>query len=372
MFEEIANLAYKDSTCMIYDLDENSYCPKFQEISSDNSMCLFEENKELEEKKDEFYYKPSNDFSEKSTSYKTNKFDHYFFNDLYSPKNLANEDINDDSFINFYPYEKIQEIFSKNENFNQISPKFKKNRNIYEAEDKLCKRKRKREDKHNNCFINDEYTQEEKKTKRGRKTKMNENGKEHNKLSSDNIMKKVKSKLFLYLFQFLNKMLSKSDKDKKPKLGKLDYKYINQLKVDIDIKYLQMPLKDLASLEISSKYKKRASDANQQFIENVIVKAELVEDYDTILFVFNMTFGTWLNLFRCKKDINWLKDQYKEVNNVNFDKIGQNIACVKDLLDEMIENNDEQYFSIFTFYLYNYERWFSIKTARNKKPKNTK
>ena len=88
-----------------------------------------------------------------------------------------------------------------------------------------------------------------------------------------------------------------------------------------------MPLKDLASLEISFKYKKRASDANHQFIENVIVKAELVEDYDTILFVFNMTFGTWLNLFRCKKDINWLKDQYKEVNNVNFDKIGENIAC---------------------------------------------
>ena len=366
MLEEIANSEYKNSNCITFDLDENSCSLQFHEMSSEHNMCSFEENIEFEEKKNEFYYRPSNDFSEKSTNYKANKFENCFCENLYSPKNLANEDTDDDSLINFYSYEKIQEIFAKNENFSQISQKFHKNGNIYEAEEKLCKRKRKREDKDNNCIIN-EYTQEEKRTKRGRKTKINENREEHNKMSSDNIIKKVKSKLFFYLFQFLNKMLGKTDKDKQPKLVKLDYKYINQLKVDIDIKYLQMPLKDLASLEISSKFSKRPSDANKQFIENVIDKTEPVEDYDTILFVFNMTFGEWLDLFTCKKDINELKDQYKEIKNVNFDKIWQNISCVKELLEEMIENNDEQYFSFFTFYLYNYERWFSIKTARNRK-----
>ena len=337
MLEEIANSEYKNSNCITFDLDENSCSLQFHEMSSEHNMCSFEENIEFEEKKNEFYYRPSNDFSEKSTSNKTNKFENCFCENLYSPKNLANEDTDDDSLINFYSYEKIQEIFAKNENFSQISQKFHKNGNIYEAEDKLCKRKRKREDKDNNCIIN-EYTQEEKRTKRGRKTKINENREEHNKMSSDNIIKKVKSKLFFYLFQFLNKMLGKADKDKQPKLVKLDYKYINQLNKDIDIKYLRMPLKDLASLEISSKFSKRPSDANQQFIEKVIDKTESVDDYDTILFVFNMTFGEWLDLFTCKKDINELKDQYKEIKNVNFDKIWQNISCVKELLEEMIEN----------------------------------
>ena len=366
MFEEIVNLDYKDSNCVTFDLDENSCSPQFHEMSSEHNMFSFEEKKELEENEDEFYYKPSNDISEKSTNYKTNKFENCFCENLDSPKDVANEDTNDNSLINFYSYEKIQEIFAKIENFSQIRKKFQKNRNIYEAEDKLCKRKRKRGDKDNNCIMN-ENTQEEKKTKRGRKTKINENREEHNKMSSDNIIKKVKSQLFFYLFQFLNKMLGKNDKDKKPKLAKLDYKYINQLNRDIDIKYLRMPLKELASLEISSKYKKRPFDANKQFIESVIYKTEPVNDYDTILFVFNMTFREWLDLFTYKKDINDLKDQYKEVKNVNFDKIGENIACIKDLLEGMIENNNDHYFSFFTFYLYNYERWFSIKTARNRK-----
>ena len=365
MVEEIANFDYKDSNCITYDLDENSCYQFFPEMSSDNNMCWFEEKKELEEKKNEVYYKPLNDFNEKPTNYKTSKFENDLYKNFYSPKNVANEDTNEDSFINFYSYEKIQEIFANNENFTKIIQKFKKNRNICEAEDKLCKRKRKREDKdkENNCIIN----QEEKKSKRGRKTKTTKNREEHNKMSSDNIIKKVKSKLFFYLFQFLNKMLNKADENKQPKLVKLDYKYINQLNKDIDTKYLRMSLKDLASLEISSKFKNRTSDSNQQFIESVIDKKESVEDYETILFVFNMPFGEWIDLFTCKKDINELKDQYKEVNNINFDKIGKNIASVKELLEEMIENNDEEYFSFFTFYLYNYERWFSIKTARNRK-----
>jgi hypothetical protein len=286
---------------------------------------------------------------------------------------VTNEDTDtdDDSSINFYSYKKIQEIFAKKKNFTQIRQKFKKN-GISTPEYKLCKTKRKREDKNkdNICNIN-EYTQETNKSKRGRKTKMNENKDraEHNKMSSDNIIKKIKSKLFLYLFQFLNKMLKKTENDKKPKLAKLDYKYINQLNKDIDIKYLRMPLKDLASLEISTKFKNRTSDANQQYIKNVINKTEPVEDedYDTILFVFNMTFREWLDLFTCKKDINMLKAQYTGVNFVNFDKIGKNIDFLQKFLEDMIKKIDEKYFSFFTFYLYNYERWFSIKTARNRK-----
>ena len=117
MFEEIVNLDYKDSNCVTFDLDENSCSPQFHEMSSEHNMFSFEEKKELEENEDEFYYKPSNDISEKSTNYKTNKFENCFCENLDSPKDVANEDTNDNSLINFYSYEKIQEIFAKNENF---------------------------------------------------------------------------------------------------------------------------------------------------------------------------------------------------------------------------------------------------------------
>jgi hypothetical protein len=53
--------------------------------------------------------------------------------------------------------------------------------------------------------------------------------------------------------------------------------------------------------------------------------------------------------------------------------IANNISSINKLLEEMLEKNDAQYFSIFTFYLYNYEKWFSIKSPRrSRKPKKQK
>jgi hypothetical protein len=135
MFEEIVNSDYKDCNCVNYDLDENSYL-QLHEMCSQNNMCTFEENKELEleEKKNDydFCYKPSNDFSEKPTGDKTSKFEIDFDKNknVFSPKFVVtNEDTDtdDDSSINFYSYKKIQEIFAKKKNFTQIRQKFKKN-----------------------------------------------------------------------------------------------------------------------------------------------------------------------------------------------------------------------------------------------------
>ena len=47
MFEETVNSDYKDCNCVNYDLDENSYL-QLHEMCSQNNMCTFEENKELE------------------------------------------------------------------------------------------------------------------------------------------------------------------------------------------------------------------------------------------------------------------------------------------------------------------------------------
>ena len=252
---------------------------------------------------------------------------------------------------------------------------FQKNEKIHEAEEKLCKKKRKREEniRKPTKEIKEEI-KEENKIKRGRKSQKYENREEHNKMSSDNIIKNIKSKLFSHLIIFINNIIKKSAEDK-PKLYKLDYKFVNQLNKEIDLKYLNMTLKELISMEISSKYKIIPSDANKTFIESLIKKAnetneEFGENYDTILFVLNMTFREWLDMFTYKKNINDLKAQHKQLKNINFEKIENNISSLNNLLEEMMEKHDEKYFSFFIFYLYNYERWFSIKGGRNRKNKN--
>ena len=74
-------------------------------------------------------------------------------------------------------------------------------------------------------------------------------------------------------------------------------------------------------------------------------------------------------MFICKKDINYSKNKCAQCDGINFEMIANKIACVNKLLENMLEKNDERYFSIFTFYLYNYEKWFAIQSSRNSKKK---
>jgi hypothetical protein len=188
-------------------------------------------------------------------------------------------------------------------------------------------------------------------------------------MSGDNVVRKIKVKLFAYLLEFLNNILSKKHNDKN-RLYKLDYQFIKNLKKINDIEYLNMPLKDLFSMEITPRYKSISYDHNKELINRIINHEEWVEDYNTVIFVFNMTFGEWLDMFTCKKDINYLKNKCGQCDGINFEMINNNISNVNKLLEDMLEKNDEKYFSIFTFYLYNYKKWFSIKSSRrSRKPK---
>ena len=188
-------------------------------------------------------------------------------------------------------------------------------------------------------------------------------------MSGDNVIRKIKVKLFAYLLEFLNNILNKKDTDKN-RLYKLDYQFIKNLNKIKDIEYLNMPLKDLFSMEITPRYKGISCDYNKEFIKRIINQEEWVEDYNTVIFVFNMTFTEWLDMFTCKKDINYLKNKYAICDGINFEKIANNISSVNKLLEEMLEKNDSKYFSIFTFYLYNYKRWFSVKSSRRSKNQN--
>ena len=160
-------------------------------------------------------------------------------------------------------------------------------------------------------------------------------------MSSYNIVKKIKSNIFKGVLIFMNKLIKNGKEE--IKLYSLDYKYINQLKKEKDLNYINMKLKDLLSFDISPKQKYKPSDFNKILIYKIINKKQYVEDYNTTIFSFFMTLKEWLDLFLKKKNINDLKEKYylEEINNVNFEKIEKCIGNVNILLNEILEFNDE-------------------------------
>ena len=201
--------------------------------------------------------------------------------------------------------------------------------------------------------------------KRGRKPKNEEGQRKHNKSSPDNIIKKIKANLFKYCKLFLNNVLSGITNTK---ILDLDYKYINQLKKDLDLKFIGMTLKDLFSLDISPKYQDMPHDTNKINIQKILNDNK----DDTLEFIFNMTFRDWIDVFTYKKNISELLQNYNNDNNnigIDVKTIEENMIGVHELLKELAKNNKDEYFSLFTFYLYNYELWFSSRMGRNRKQK---
>ena len=176
---------------------------------------------------------------------------------------------------------------------------------------KLCKIKRKREIEIEYEYSDEKtvfypYIKEEKevgeKIKRGRKiTIINKKRIEHNRYSEDNIIKKIKSKLLLYPLHFLNNLIeNEDDSQKKYRLYKLNYKYIRQLTKDRDLNIFRMKLKELYSLEITPKFKYISKQHNKNIINEIIENKEL-DNYQSIMFAFNLTFGEWMELFTYRK-----------------------------------------------------------------------
>lgn len=289
--------------------------------------------------------------------------------------NIEENNNNEKSYYNFAFYKDTKKFLKKNKKFAEICEKFRKNENIVDAEKKFCNRKRQIEtnDESNESLdLIENKEKDEKSVKRGRKIKKEKQNKykiKHNKYSGDNIIRKIKAQLLSYLLMFLNNILNINNKNDKNRLYKLDSKYIYQLKKEIDLNLLKMKLKDLYSLNISPIYKYLSKDYNKNLIQKIVEKEIHVEDHPTILFTFNLSFREWIELFTYKKSIYEIIKDYKEFENVKIKKIEKGLIGAEKLLKNILENNNECYFSSFTYFLFNYERWFDIKIGRNKKKK---
>ena len=188
-------------------------------------------------------------------------------------------------------------------------------------------------------------------------------------MTPDNIIKKIKAEFFKYLTLFLNNVIN--DKNTDNKIYKIDYRFINQLNKEIDLRYLNMPLKNLFSLlDVSPKYKYINPKSNKIYIKELL-NGQIDE---AIKFAFNITFRDWIDIFSFKKEVKDLLNEYnvKDDNNAICQKIKESLVAVDHLLNNLAEKerNNKKYFSNFTFYLYNYELWFFKKKGRNSKSKS--
>jgi len=256
----------------------------------------------------------------------------------------------------------VDKIFIKDEQIEALYLNKKRYRNY--TDDDYIKEILENENKEN-------YEQENKK-RRGRKPKI-EGREKHNRMASDNNIKKIKAAIFKYLNIFLNNVINykNSPKEKRNKIYNINYCFINQLKREIDLKYLNMPLKDLFSLlNVSPRYTTILPESNKIYIKRLLSK----ETDEAIKFAFNMTFRDWLDIFLFKKEVKDLLNEYnvKGDKNAICEKIKESLVGVDDLLNNIAakENKNKNYFSNFTFYLYNYELWFFIKKGRKSKTKS--
>ena len=276
-----------------------------------------------------------------------------------------------------YSFDKILNLFKKEENKN----KFNKIISIYNNEEvikekflllnnKKCFNEENNQIKDLICNTNQQDNKNlninSYDNKRGRKTNEIKDKGTHNKMVPDNIIKKIKAKIFEYPIIFLNNILNK--KKTEDKLFKLDYQYVNRLNREQDLKYLDLKLKDLFSKEISPKYitKQRQKDSNEKFISNILTNQS---DY-TILFAFNITFRDWLDVFTLKKNFKDIIFKYDYLEkDIDYEKIQKSLYGVDNLLNKIMVENNKEYLTMFIFLLYNYERWFYNKKGRKTKTK---
>ena len=294
-------------------------------------------------------------FEDKTTNFETKKKDNHF------PLKNNKQNNSDIKVPILYTFEDITKILSEN-SLSNILDKITKDETIekYESDMKLLNQKRKRSRNKNKENENENKVV----YKQGRKRINDDTDRKHGKYAPDNIIKKIKSKFFEKIISFINAIVNKNNEESKREIfKKLDYKYINQMKQELDLKLLDSPLKDLLLKDISPKYTNLPPNINRVHLEEIL---ETEKNDETIMFVLNLSFREFIELFCLKKTLEDIGNSNKIVNNVT-QRIMNNLPRIDSLLDDILEKNDKKYLSHFIFHLYNYEQWFITKNGRRSK-----
>jgi hypothetical protein len=278
-------------------------------------------------------------------------------------EDMEEEEINPELNLNqknneIYPLEKINKTFNENEDLKPfakyVEDKGKIKENIWKKIENIPT-KRARSTKKQMIIkreLNERNKEMNKSRQLGRKYKIDCSDRAHNKFLDDNILKKIKSKFLHYLILFVNVVIKGENVDNKKEFKFLNYSYTNCLKKSEEIQLLNMTIKEIIlNKSISPKYSKPGENYNKNLLKIILQK----ENSNQIInYVFNMKFKEWIDILT-KKVKAKIKEEY-------FNQIG-------DLLKKVIEKNDDndndEYMPNFIYCLYNYERLFILKRAKN-------
>ena len=192
----------------------------------------------------------------------------------------------------------------------------------------------------------------------GRKKKAYEGLGEHNKFSSDNLIRKVKHVILHNIMNFINQKIKTvySIKDEKifkeKKLFKLKQNQPMSSRSEYNKDFLSKTLGTIFSGDISSKYSCHPSTHNKRIIETLINDKD-EKKRNIFGGLFNLTFVDCLEHFRGSKKV-------KEL---------EGIKNLKNYLKELKIKHDDNYCTIFKYFVNNFESIIKEKKSRirNKK-----
>ena len=203
----------------------------------------------------------------------------------------------------------------------------------------------KEKEKKVNIEINIEIKPEvkNKATKRGRHKKGKSSGQDakHNKFKADNIIRKIKTKIFQYIFKLLNNSIKHTNRRFLP----LNKKLHDNLKRDLNLKLLESKIYEIYENSELNNRQIKYGNPNKKLIHKIF--EEKIET--KAITILNMTLNEMLNYIRKNDYYNFLKEirDKEEKNNENS----------KEYINE--------YMNKVSNWLNGYEEWFLYKCGRD-------
>lgn len=205
----------------------------------------------------------------------------------------------------------------------------------------------------------------------GRKTLGDKSERNHNNYSYDNVMRKIKGKIFNNIKSFVNQVIDLYIDEKQKKnlrnairtktrrenededlLKILDYSITKKLTKIYNLNLLQMSLKEFLSQNISPSFHSLRPDSNKIIID--LLSNEI--NNEIINSVLELKVEEYLDFYTYKNEIDIIKKIENE-KKVNFKR--------SDVLLNEIILYDDLYFTIYIFHLFNFKWWFETKTEKN-------
>ena len=187
----------------------------------------------------------------------------------------------------------------------------------------------------------------------------------HDKFSKDNIIRKIKTKFFNYMYDIINKNL----KDKSNKINKLPSDFVANLNKDQNLKILGKTLKEiLQSQKISTKYKKN------QYENKIIVNKIFSNNKKTeVMKILNLTLKELFGIFRRKlnneQDITEeLREKTSGLDLLENNEYGDFDSFINNMNEKktMDEKELDNYVESIKNLCLTYEEWFRKKVGKVK------